>query len=100
MEAWDCVSGSFLIQPLSKLRLKMANSNQYKRIYLWTLLPLFGIILFLLLYFIATLYYPGGAQFDKTTKGFSWTQNYWCNLLNENAINGLPNPARPIAITA
>jgi hypothetical protein len=26
--------------------------------------------------------------------------NYWCNLLNENAVNGAPNPARPIAITA
>lgn len=37
---------------------------------------------------------------DKNTIGFSWTQNYWCNLLNENAINGAPNPARPIALTA
>jgi hypothetical protein len=54
----------------------------------------------LLFYFIATLYYPGGSQLSKNSKGFSWTQNYWCNLLNENAINGLHNPARPIALTA
>jgi hypothetical protein len=71
-----------------------------ERFLFWQLLPLFGSILFMLLYFIATLYYPGGNQFDKNTKGFSWTQNYWCNLLNENAINGLPNAARPVALTA
>ena len=27
-------------------------------------------------------------------------QNYWCNLLNERAINGHPNTARPIATIA
>ncbi|MDB5246855.1 MAG: hypothetical protein JWQ40_1249 [Segetibacter sp.] len=32
--------------------------------------------------------------------GFSWTQCYWCNLLNENVINGQGNPARPIALAA
>lgn len=32
--------------------------------------------------------------------GFSWANNYWCNLLNENAINGQPNPAKLIAILA
>ena len=74
--------------------------KQHQKNYLWKLIPLFGSILFILLYFLATLYYPGGSQFDKNTKGFSWTQNYWCNLLNENAINGQSNPARPIALTA
>ena len=66
----------------------------------WMLVPLFGTILYFLLYFIATLFYPGGSQLDKNSKGFSWMQNYWCNLLNENAINGLHNPARPIALSA
>ncbi len=64
------------------------------------LAPLFGILLFILLYFIATLFYPGGSQLNKNSNGFSWGQNYWCNLLNENAINGQPNPASPIAIAA
>ena len=64
------------------------------------LLPFFGSILFSVLYLIATLYYPGGHYLDKTYKGFSWSQNYWCNLLNENAINGAPNTARPIAFAA
>ena len=64
------------------------------------LTPLAGVLVYVLLYFIATLFYPGGSQFDKHSKGFSWTQNYWCNLLNEYAINGQPNPGRPIALTA
>jgi hypothetical protein len=54
----------------------------------------------MLMYFIATLHYPGGSQIDKTAKGFSWTQNYGCNLLNENAINGQYNTARPFALGA
>ncbi|MEJ7677696.1 MAG: hypothetical protein WKG06_07485 [Segetibacter sp.] len=67
---------------------------------IWVLTPLFGTLIFVCLYIIATLFYPGGSQVDKNAKGFSWTQNYWCNLLNENAINGQHNAARPIAMTA
>ena len=67
--------------------------------FFWKLLPLFGSILFLMLYWLATLYYPGGSEWDKNSIGFSWMHNYWCNLLNETAINGSPNPARPIALT-
>lgn len=66
---------------------------------IWVLTPLFGTFLFVVLYIIATIFYPGGSQADKNAIGFSWTNNYWCNLLNENAINGQPNPAKPIAIT-
>lgn len=44
--------------------------------------------------------YPGGSQADKKSAGFSWINNYWCNLLNENAINGQHNAARPVALTA
>lgn len=66
----------------------------------WLLIPLFGILIYVLLYFIATFFYPGGSQVDKNSIGFSWTQNYWCNVLNETAINGQPNPARPFGLTA
>lgn len=62
------------------------------------LLPIAGAILFLVFYYIATLNYPGGSQADKTGKGFSWVHNYWCNLLNETAINGQPNSARSYAM--
>ncbi|MEO7048096.1 MAG: hypothetical protein ABI091_22550 [Ferruginibacter sp.] len=64
------------------------------------LTPILGTIIFIVLYFIATLYYPGGSQVDKNSIGFSWINNYWCNLLNENAMNGQHNSAKPIAMTA
>jgi len=32
--------------------------------------------------------------------GYSWTNNYWCNLLSEKAINGQTNTARPVAVIA
>ena len=63
------------------------------------LTPIFGTTLFVVLYAMATLFYPGGSQADKHSIGFSWTNNYWCNLLNENAINGRHNAAKPIAMT-
>jgi hypothetical protein len=66
----------------------------------WLLLPVFGIILYVILYIIATRYYPGGSQADKNSIGYSWINNYWCNLLYANGINGKPNAAQPIAMTA
>ena len=67
---------------------------------IFVLTPLFGALLFICLYFVATLFYPGGSQVDINSKGFSWTNNYWCNLLNENAMDGQHNSARPLAILA
>jgi len=67
---------------------------------IWLLTPLFGTLLFICLYFVATFFYPGGSQVDINSKGFSWTNNYWCNLLNENAMDGQHNSARPVAMTA
>jgi hypothetical protein len=59
-----------------------------------------GILLFIVLYMLAALNYPGGSQFDQHSQSFSWTHNYWCTLLNDQAINGEHNPAKPIAIAA
>jgi hypothetical protein len=61
------------------------------------LLPIVGILLFVVLYFVASFNYPGGNAEDKHSKGFSWLHNYWCNLLNDEALNGEPNTAQPIA---
>jgi hypothetical protein len=63
------------------------------------LFPVIGIALFVILYLLATRYYPGGSQADRTSVGFSWANNYWCNLLDRNAINGSENISRPIALT-
>ncbi len=76
----------------------LTNKIDIKRI--WALTPILGTITFAILYFIATLYYPGGSQFDKNSIGFNWTNNYWCNLLNDTAINGQKNAAQSIALTA
>ena len=65
-----------------------------------TLVPVFGIAVFLILYFAATIYYPGGSHLDKNSTSFSWEHNYWCNLLNEQGLNGQPNKARPVAMIA
>lgn len=64
------------------------------------LLPIIGALAFVNLYIIATFYYPGGSQHDSNASGFSWLHNYWCNLLNKQAINGEDNTARPIALAA
>ena len=64
------------------------------------LFPLLGIFIFICLYVIAATFYPGGSQVDKNSPGFSWINNYWCNLLNQKAINGKINPARPVALFA
>lgn len=45
------------------------------------------------------MYYPGGTHTHPLATGFSWTENYWCNLVDEHALNGAVNPARPIAIS-
>ena len=65
----------------------------------WVLIPIFGTLIFVVHYLVAAFLYPGGSQIDKNSVGFSWTDNYWCNLLNDYAINGQPNPARPIAMS-
>lgn len=44
--------------------------------------------------------YPGGSQADLNSIGFDWSNNYWCNLMRENGLNGLQNQARPVAIAA
>ena len=64
------------------------------------LLPTIGIILYVFLYIFSASLYPGGSQAALNSKGFDWINNYWCNLLNVEAMNGQLNPARPYAITA
>ena len=68
--------------------------------YLPVWLTVTGFAVFILLYVLATLLYPGGSQADAHAKGFSWLHNYWCNLLNAQAMNGEDNAARPVAIAA
>lgn len=79
--------------------MKLFNNDTSKAKFV-ILLPFIGSIVFILLYALSALLYPGGNQWDKTSKGFSWTKNFWCNLMNATALNGQVNNARPVALSA
>lgn len=63
-------------------------------------IPTAGICVFIGFYLLAASIYPGGSNADRTAEGFSWVNNYWCDLLSKWAKNGQPNPASSIAIAA
>ena len=74
--------------------------NREDKIHWINLIPYFGIVLFIGLYVYSSTLYPGGSQADLNAEGFSWVNNYWCNLMNANGQNGQVNPARSTAIFA
>jgi hypothetical protein len=61
-------------------------------------LILLGIIIAIILLFIATLNYPGGSLKNEFSVGFDWANNYISNLLSPQAVNGMENAARPWAV--
>ena len=67
---------------------------------IWILVPIIGSCLFIILYIIAAILYPGGSGKDETAISYNWAENYWCNLLSEKSINGKINNSRPVAIIA
>jgi hypothetical protein len=66
----------------------------------FALIPVFGCIIYVVLYIIAASLYPGGSNFNKASKGYHWNLNYWCELLAATAKNGQPNTAQPVAFAA
>ncbi|NNE02435.1 MAG: hypothetical protein HKN52_04650 [Eudoraea sp.] len=58
------------------------------------LLPILGIVVFVGLYIIAALTYPGGSSNFPGHTGFNFWNNYLCDLLDEYALNGELNTAR------
>ncbi len=63
-------------------------------------IPFIGIIIFVALYIYTSTLYPGGSQADLQSVGYDWIHNYWCNLMNDQAMNGQSNPAKPFAVDA
>ena len=53
-----------------------------------------------ILYIYSSSLYPGGSQANVASLGYDWVHNYWCDLMNETAGNGQPNPASPYAVPA
>lgn len=64
------------------------------------LLTLIGMGLFVILYVMAAINYPGGSWAFTDQNGFSFYNNYLCDLLDERAINGELNTARFFARAA
>lgn len=58
------------------------------------LLPIFGMVLFIVLYILAAVAYPGGSWSFLDQDGFSFWNNYLCDLLDYYAVNGEINVAR------
>ncbi|MBN1117768.1 MAG: hypothetical protein JXA77_11220 [Bacteroidales bacterium] len=59
-----------------------------------------GIFVFVCLYILATVLYPGGSENNRNAQGFDWLHNYWCTMFDAYAINGKLNRARPLAIAS
>lgn len=85
-------------QPAEAVK-KLVSGGRAVRFSRLFLIPMSGIIAYVILYLIATFYYPGGSSFDRAHEGFDWVNNYWCDLVSRRAKNGMPNPARNIAMT-
>lgn len=64
------------------------------------LLPSFGFLVFVLLFLLASFHYPGGSIFDKSTTGFDWIYNFWCDLMRSPAYNGMMNSYKSIGVSA
>lgn len=80
------------MHPVQKMRKKIRTDI------ILTWIPFYGICLFVLFYYISASFYPGGSWADKNAAGFSWLNNYFCDLLDEKAKNGQYNSARPVAV--
>ena len=76
----------------------MRGEKQHNFVF-WPLISIGGILLFVVFFILAAAHYPGGSNANLHDIGFSWKDNYWCELLGENAKNGLRNIARPYAMT-
>lgn len=51
-------------------------------------------------YAIASSLYPGGTWADRSTTGYSFWENYLCDVLIETARNGQPNPGKLYGMVA
>ncbi|NAY91336.1 hypothetical protein GTQ34_05335 [Muricauda sp. JGD-17] len=61
------------------------------------LFPVFGMILFVLLYILAALAYPGGSYTNPNHDAFSFWNNYLCDLLDTYTVSGVLNSGRIFA---
>lgn len=55
-------------------------------------LPTVGSLLFLILISIASINYPGGSQVDESATGYSWVNNYLCDVIASESYNQTAHP--------
>ncbi len=70
------------------------NGKQHRSIIKLSNICLIGFVLFFVL---STFYYPGGSYEHPAQPGFSWLENYLCDLLDYQALNGEINPGRTLS---
>ena len=75
------------------------NVTRVWRLLSWSA-PIASVSIFIALYSLAAFLYPGGTRIDPARRGFSFFDNYWCDLLDVTTYGGFANPARPVALTA
>ncbi|MFT4830504.1 MAG: hypothetical protein ACI815_000138 [Psychroserpens sp.] len=61
------------------------------------MIPLLGMLLFIFFYFKSAFNYPGGSHFSQAEDGYSFLNNYLCDLLDTTSLNGAPNPSKSLA---
>lgn len=64
------------------------------------LIPIFGIFIFSVLYFIATFFYPGGTEVHPEYTVHKLSENYLCDLMSAKTYSGKENPAQTLAVLA
>lgn len=62
--------------------------------------PTIGGVVFLILITITSINYPGGSQIEESTIGYSWVDNYLCDVIASEAYNGLPHPFYKLGLSA
>lgn len=62
------------------------------------LIPLIGVLFYVLIYIATTCLYPGGSDKYPDHAGFDWINNFWCDLTDKITESEEINTARPVAI--
>jgi hypothetical protein len=63
-------------------------------------LPTIAFLIFVGPFIYSATLYSGLSQANLNSVGFLSINNYWCNLTNEQGMNGQLNPAMPFAMSA
>jgi hypothetical protein len=78
---------------------ELSQTTQWSRLWM-SRAPALSVAAFVFLYAVAASLYPGGTRAEPSRVGFSFLDNYWCDLLDEITYGGRQNPARRPAIVA